>query len=399
MSIKVGYIRNRYPEIRNIINKGGESSTYVQIGKVRLKLLLLSRAFEKIARRVFSRNIGMNNDLHAIYKPVFRPDVDVIHTINTVCDTSVPWVSTFETMIPRTNCLCCREWETGKLTPDRITIHGFELLATDSCKALIALSESNRKIQLQIMEALNIECCDVVAKKIRVLPPQQPLLISKDELNAKFEGVHECIEFIFIGGLFYRKGGAQILDAMDHMVSKGMKLHLTIISSLVDDGFTHITEKEKAHYEHMIKEKEWISHYSQLPNAQVLELCTKAHVGLLPSMADTYGYSVLEMQAGGCPVITTDIRAMPEINNEECGYVIAVPKYPSTEAKYDTPEDLEILKRTIYQGMCGILKEIWNDPGHIIEKSKAAVDRIERDHSPKKHEQTLSQIYQQVVER
>lgn len=393
MSKRVGYIRNRYPEIRNIINKGGESSTYVQIGKVRLKLILLSRAFEIIARRVFSRNISMNNDLYAIYKPVFRPEVDVIHTFNTVCDTSVPWISTFETMIPRTNRLCCREWETGKLTPDRFTVHGFDLLANDSCKALIALSESNRKIQLQIMEALNIECRDVVAKKIRVLPPQQPLLISKDELSAKFEGIHECVEFIFIGGLFYRKGGAQILDAMDHMVSKGMKLHLTIISSLVDDGFTHITEKEKARYEHMIKEKEWISHYPQLPNTQVLELCKKAHVGLLPSMADTYGYSVLEMQAGGCPVITTDIRAMPEINNEECGYVIAVPKYPSTEAKYETLEDLEILKRTIYQGMCGILKEIWNDPGHIIQKSKAAVDRIERDHSPAQYAQTLFDIY------
>ena len=399
MKFRIGYIRNRYPEIRNIIDKACESSTYVQIGKIRLKLLLLSRAFEIIARKVISRNISMNNDLHAIYKPVFRPAVDVIHTFNTACDTTVPWVSTFETMIPRTNRLCCRDWETGKLMPDRITAHGFELLASDSCKALIALSESNKNMQLQIMEALRIPNRDVIAKKMVVLPPPQPLLISHDELNAKFDSIQDCINFIFIGGLFYRKGGAQILDAMDDMVNKGMKLHLTIVSSLIDDGFTHITDKEKARYERMIAEKEWITHYPQLPNAQVLELCKKAHIGLLPSMADTYGYSVLEMQAGGCPVITTDIRAMPEINNDECGYVISVPKYPSTEAKYDTPEALANLERTIYCGIHDVLEEIWNNPERIAMKAKAAVGRIDREHSPRKYAEVLSHIYQKAVER
>ena len=397
MKQRIGYIRNRYPEIRNIINKGGESSTYVQIGKVRLKLLLLSRAFEIIARRVINRNISMNNDLHAVYKPVLRPKVDVIHTFNTVCDTSVPWVSTFETMVPRTNCLCCRDWETGVLTPDRITAHGFDLLASDSCKALIALSEANRKMQLQIMKALNIQCRETIANKIIVLPPPQQLLISRDELNDKFKDIQDCINFIFIGGLFFRKGGAQILDAMDEMVAKGMKLHLTIVSSLVDDGFTHISDEEKARYERMIVEKEWITHFSQLPNVQVLELCKKAHVGLLPSMADTYGYSVLEMQAGGCPVITTDIRAMPEINNDECGYVISVPKYPSTEAKYTTEDDLSLLKLTIYQGLLNILETLWMHPECIVAKAKATVDRIENEHSPERFAQSLSAIYHSAV--
>jgi len=399
MERRIGFIRNRYPEIRNIIHRAGDESVYVQIGKVRLKFLLFLRACEVLKKRFFGCDVSMNNDLHAIYKPVFKPKVDVIHTFNTVCDTSVPWVSTFETMIPRTDCLCCRDWETGVLAPDHITEHGFDLLASDSCKALIALSESNKNMQLQIMEALNIQCRNAIAKKITVLPPPQQLLISQDELNAKFDGIHDCISFIFIGGLFYRKGGAQILDAMDKMVARGMKLHLTIVSSLVDDGFTHVSDKEKARYERMIAEKEWITHYPQLPNAQVLELCKKAHVGLLPSMADTYGYSVLEMQAGGCPVITTDIRAMPEINNYECGYVIAVPKYPSTEAKYDTPEDLDILKRTIYQGLCDALEKIWDNPGSAVEKAQAAVARIAREHSPEKYAEALSHLYKNATAR
>lgn len=398
MKYKIGYIRNRYPEIRNIIGKGSNDEVYQQIGKIRLKALYLSRAIEIIAGRLFRRNFGMNNDLHAIYKPLKKPQVDVIHTFNTVCDTETPWISTFETMIPRTNCLCCREWETGILSPDRITVRGFELLERDNCKSILALSESTKQMQIQIMEALDIQHRNVIANKIVVLAPPQPLLISREELETKFGNVGEEIQFIFIGGLFYRKGGAQILDAMNKMVVKGMKLHLTIVSSLVDDGFTHITEKEKARYEQMITEKKWITHYPHLPNAQVLELCKKAHIGLLPSMADTYGYSVLEMQAGGCPVITTDIRAMPEINNNECGYIIYVPKYPSTEAKYTTEEDLNLLKSTIYQGMLNILETIWRHPDCIVEKAKATVARIENEHSPEKYAQALSEIYHKAAE-
>lgn len=396
MNLKIGYIRNRYPEIRNIINRGGQEIQYVHIGKARLFLLDVYRAFEIISLRLLKSKVQMNSDIHMVYKSVSASDIDVIHTFNTVCDVSVPWVSTFETMIPRTNCLCCRDWEVGTLVPDEITLYGFKLCASEHCKTLIALSESTKIMQTLIMEALKIPNREVIAEKIKVLPPPQPVLITPDELNKKFQNIHERIEFLFIGGLFYRKGGAQILDAMQAMVSKGMKLHLTIVSSLVDDGFTRISAEEKQQYQRMISECDWITHYPKLPNAEVLKLCKKAHVGMLPSMADTYGYAILEMQAGGCPVITTDIRAMAEINNNACGYIIPVPKYPSTEAIYDTPESLEILKRTIYQGLRNVLDEIQNNPDAVEKKSEAVLSRLKRDHSPEKYARELSLIYEKA---
>lgn len=51
-----------------------------------------------------------------------------------------------------------------------------------------------------------------------------------------------------------------------------------------------------------------------------------SHVGLLQTWSDTYGYSVLEFQACACSVITTDLRALPEINNNEVGWLIELPK-------------------------------------------------------------------------
>jgi len=70
-----------------------------------------------------------------------------------------------------------------------------------------------------------------------------------------------------------------------------------------------------------------ITYYEYLPNNEILELMKyKIQVGMLPTRGDTYGYSVLEFQASGCPVISTDVRALLEINNEDCGWIINVPK-------------------------------------------------------------------------
>lgn len=38
-----------------------------------------------------------------------------------------------------------------------------------------------------------------------------------------------------------------------------------------------------------MEESSWITHYEALPNSEVIDLCRKAHMGLMPTFADTYG--------------------------------------------------------------------------------------------------------------
>lgn len=390
----IGYIRSRYPELRCIIKRGGDENRYVQIGKWRNRFLMLSRAREILTGKVLRRHIGIDWNKHAIYKPTFSPRVNVIHTFNTVCDTIVPWVTSFETAVPRTKQTCSRDWQNGKVAPDSITQYGFELLARDSCGALIAISEANKNIQLSMMEAMDIPNREVIANKIVVLPPPQPVLITPEELNAKFDAAADRLEFIFVGGLFFRKSGAQMLEAFKSLRNQYQNFHLTVISSLsYGDSVSQTTAEDQAHWRAFLESTDWITFYEKLPNPQVLELCKKAHVGLLPTMADTYGYSVIEMQSCGCAVITTDSRALSEMNNEECGYLIHVPKHSSSEAKYDTPEDLETLKSTIYDGLYHIISGILAEPEKVKAKAQAAVAKISRDHSPEKYAEKLSELY------
>ena len=398
MSIKVGYIRNRYPEVRNIINKVADNVEYLHIGKWRNYLHYGLRLIDRISSRYLHRGQVMGFSYDAIYRPIIRPKVDVIHTFNAVCDTTVPWVCTFETSVPRTNQVCCRDWEYHKMKADNVTARGYKLLASDNCRALIALSEANKRIQLLMMDAFDIQEKAEIEKKIVVLPPPQPLLISQSEFESKFSDITNGIEIIFVAGLFFRKGGAQIIDVLQEYINRGVKLHLTVVSSMALDDLSKATPSDLVHYERLIEKADWITHYRSLPNKEVLQLCKKAHVGLLPSMADTYGYSVLEMQSCGCPVITTDIRALAEVNNDDCGFVIKVPKQPSTEAKYDTDEDHQILKKKIEDGLRHAFSIVFESPDILKGKAQNAMERIIREHSPEVFAQRLGAIYKNAIQ-
>lgn len=116
-------------------------------------------------------------------------------------------------------------------------------------------------------------------------------------------------------------------------------------------------------------------------------------IGLLPTRADTYGYSILEMQAAGTPVITTNVRAIPEINTDETGWIIEVPKNSMGEANYQTKDDLKKLRETIQNGLTVILEDILLNTDTINPRRKASLDRILKEHNPKDYEKVIEKIY------
>jgi glycosyltransferase involved in cell wall biosynthesis len=143
----------------------------------------------------------------------------------------------------------------------------------------------------------------------------------------------------------------------------------------------------------MLKKEEWIDIFENIPNEKVLELIKQSHIGLLPTWSDTYGFSVLEMQAAGVPVITTDIRALPEINNEDCGWLIHLPQNRLKQALYFTDEQREELKRTLKVQLENILEGIFTNPEQLPEKSANSLDRIKKNHDPLIVSEKLKAIY------
>lgn len=306
---------------------------------------------------------------------------DIFHFFNTVSFGKKPWVTTFETKIPRFGNASQKLYKTG-----------VKLMAGKSCRKLIAMSECARKIELDFIKEDYPQYYDVIEKKLTVIYPSQKLLI-QEYTQKELEVV---LSFIMVGAEFFRKGGMEVLRAFDKLLSNGKSINLYIISSMEYTGYA--TESDcKTAMDIIKKHSGHIFYYSSLPNQEVLRLFSKCHVALLPTYAETFGYSVLEAQASGCPVITTDIRALPEINNPDTGWVIPVPKDELRFGKINSDAERIEFSNAVSSGLEKVILDIIDNPGQIADKGIACIKRIKEKHSPEMNARELERIYNMAL--
>ncbi len=271
-------------------------------------------------------------------------------------------------------------------------------MSSDPCKKLIAMSECNLAIQKYFLSHFPDYRAEIEKKLTVIHPPQEKLVSSFEDKNLPLEGE---INFLFVGSAFLRKGGAEILDAFRELRSEhGYNIKLTIVSSLAIDNYA---AKEKSKDVKMAKSiidqnRDWISYFGYLPNDEVIERMKSAHVGLLPTYADSYGFSVLEFQAAGCPVISTNVRALPEINNDDIGWVIDIPKNRLGEALYTTKESRLAISEAVKTGIKRAVEEIMEDRQLISRKADAALGHIDDCHSPEVFSRKLGEIYARALQ-
>ena len=363
----------------------------------------IRKTFRYLKRILLKTRKGMNWDVF-VYDPFTKPKVDLLHTFNHVCNAGgLPWIVTFESTVPRTNQTVNRPWEKdGKeYTPDKFTGKSINFLADDSCKACIAISMSAFNIQRNMLNHMNVssKVKESINGKTIILHPPQELLCTEEEVKQKYLNIHQCIEILFVGRMFYRKGGKMIVEALEKCLPAETKFHLTIVSSFQEDNGLYMEDSE---YTLALKEKlentSWITWIKSLPNSEVLKLCKKAHVGCLPTLQDTYGYSTLEMQACGCPVITTNVRACPEINSEECGWIVPI-KIDNIggEAILFNREDRKEREEEIVNGLVRVFNDIFENPDKIEEKALNARKRIVKEHSLEEYEKKLNALYRKAI--
>ncbi|MBK8497394.1 MAG: glycosyltransferase family 4 protein [Flavobacteriales bacterium] len=368
--ITVGITGTGYPEKRNIIDLPHEGVRFV---RHRDPVQWLDLLYFKATGRI-------NDSLHAVHNHLGFGRADVLHFFNTVSLSRTPWVSTFETRIPRI------------YQPKRRL---FEALARPACKRLIAMSQRALRIQDRLLDAHHDAKSEVLAKTIVLHPAQRVLIGSIVEKNP----VGEHIKLAFVGHEFFRKGGLPTLRALDRLIGGGAPLHLTIVSDLLtgdhvsQSGASELNEASAI----IARYPERITHHHQLPNAEVMALLRRTDVVLLPTLHDSYGYSVLEGQALGCPVISTDVAALPEINDDERGWMIHAPKDELGEGLWRTKEARMLFSTAIEEQLTAHLEAIVRDPASIKVKGARALERIRKDHDPGDRARVLDGIYAEAI--
>ncbi len=379
--MKIGILTEGYPNKRNI--------NYLTHNKyIRINSLNKTVYYKKFG---FSDGCSYNG---FFFELLFY---DVAHFFNTISLSKAPWITTFETAVPFYNKEISEylyaDFDINAVRNYKKLEEGLKCCASNSCKALIAISKCTQDIQLKLVANFPQYEDAIKLKLIQLYPPQELLINSVEE---KSQYVDEKLTFIFVGREFYRKGGLAILRCFEKLSLK-YDFNLIIVSNLNNDIPHIFTKKDEQEAKYLIKKYNgnWLKYYESLRNEQVLDLMKRSHIGLLPTYSDTFGYSVLEFQAAGCPVISSDIRALPEINNNKCGWLMNI----GEKTKHGEIKNLGFVLKNqeMERKMFDLISLILTTGFVEKEKIDFCIQRIKENHSLEEYEKTLSNIYKEVA--
>lgn len=356
----VGLQRKRYPEIRTIIDPLD--------GKVEFRLSKNNELLDEHLREQAVRSTHFHSN-SAI------PDcdgVDIFHFFNTIPLNRVPFVTTFETAVPRWWGVDESTWRMG-----------MDILGSPLCRGLIAISQNAMAIHEDTVgRRAPAWLVDNILQKTKVLhPPQKQGPI--DLLDKFYDD--DVLRVGFVGGEILRKGGLEFLEAASELLCAGAKLEAHIVSETKPrntnapwdaDGAARLDRVRSIAANHP-----GIIHlHGKLRAGEVMELLSRCHIAVLPSYEDTYGYSVLEAQSLCCPVITTNQRAFPEINNQDTGWIIDLPLkgFGSVDVT-----DFKAVSIECRHQLVRVLSSIMGSPrSELRDKARAGWKRIGDHHNP-----------------
>lgn len=385
--MKIGIAENGYPIKRNILNKV-QGADYILLRKNNNFFHSLSTLKKLVTRKKLN--------FEGKYYFWQKPKIDVLHLYNDINYSSQKWVSTFETLVPRFPETKNDHQKAEPFhTKNKKTEKALKNISKEYCLGIIAISNASANITRELLRHYN-DLGRKVSSKLKVIHPPQEILVQKPQTIDK--NLQE-LQLIFIGTQFHLKGGVEMFEVLKKLKNK-YSFNLTVISSFHTDNYvTKVTEEDTIKTKEILLNESWIKIHEGIPNEKVLELIKQSHIGLLPTWSDTYGFSVLEMQACGVPVITTDIRALPEINNNNCGWVIHLPQNRLKQGLYFNEDQKKNLKITLKNQLEKILIDIFENKEQINYKSKKCLERISNEHDPVKFGDRIMEIYDQKKER
>ena len=377
--MKVGITNNQYPEQRNILVN--PENQYINLKKSNLFYFI-----NPLRTRLLKKNKTF------VFQPVpfsGAARADILHLFNEVAITRQKWVASFETELPRVLPVA------GVAKQDNPELQRLiPYLLKDNCLGLIAISDATLNIQMKLFKA---DVARQIQRKTVVLHPPQTLFVQQ-----KAPRQSGTLRLIFAGNEFYRKGGAEVVLAISELIEEkrldASQLDVQLIGDLAKRrNVAHRQfQDDEAFYrdiENRIKRHRCFTHHTQMENSALMQLFRQSDAGLLPTWQETYGFSVLEMQANGCPVITSNVRALPEINPDSAGWVLASPLNADREYSITSTEQKTQLRQSLVEGLKSTLLAIIERPEMLQEKGEAAILRIKEQHDTGRYIARLNDIY------
>jgi len=383
--MKIGITNNQYPERRNIIVN--PDNTYLNLKKHNLFYFL-----NPFRTRILQKNKTF------VFLPLpllARQQPDILHLFNEVAITRRKWLATFETELPRVLPVAgVAKQDNPELK--RLIPH----VLKDNCFGLIAISEATLNIQMKLFQHKPDIAKRMRAKTVVLHPPQKLFC------QQKMPRSPGKLRLVFAGGEFYRKGGAEVVLAITQLLDEKKidesQLEVQLIGDLTKrHNIAHRQYQDNEEFyrsiENRIQRYRCFKHQTRMDNAALMALFRHSDVGLLPTWQETYGFSVLEMQSSGCPVITSNVRALPEINPPGAGWCIGGALNDDREYGISSVTEKDHLRQALINALKRTLMDIIEDPTIAHEKGEGAITRIREQHCPLRYIHQLNDIYHRGV--
>ncbi|MDR3536967.1 MAG: glycosyltransferase family 4 protein [Acetobacteraceae bacterium] len=258
-----------------------------------------------------------------LFKPWPVRRFDLVHAFNRIPVGRCPFVIGFESHLPRAFGIeggRWWDWMTG-------------MLASERCRGIVAISDFARRMFLAQHERATKSAAarEILSGKLHMRLPNLALPPVADLVQADETGE---IRLVFVGNHFARKGGCVAVVMAELARARGIPLVVDIVSRLEMGGAIWTdpsdTETFKPYLARLALPN--VRVHRDLANAEVLALLRRAHVSLLTTFGDTFGYSALESLANGTPVLATRQGALPEfIAHGENGFLLDLPTTPDGE--------------------------------------------------------------------
>ena len=211
--------------------------------------------------------------------------------------------------------------------------------ALKNARQIIAVSENTKRDLIKLYGG-QPEKIEVIHHGYNVRPLRSNKIVRPLRSNI-------CPFILFIGRLEVKKNIQGLIKAFNLLKKKYQIPHKLILVGPRGYGY------ENSKFKNDVIEKGYIS---QEEKSQLLE---KADLFVLPSFYEGFGMPILEAQAVGCPVITSNVSSMPEVAGQ--GALLIKPKNIEgiAEAMYKVISDKEFKKDLVTKGYENIKKFSW----------------------------------------
>jgi glycosyltransferase involved in cell wall biosynthesis len=206
----------------------------------------------------------------------------------------------------------------------------------------------------------------------------------------------DLLRVVFVGTDWATKGGPVAGRVAAACAQRRLPIEVHVVSSL-RHGYADDARRELYDRDRRIITDGPVIYHGPLPNHEVHALIGRSHVLMLPSLGDTFGYSVLEGFAHALPALVSSTHALPEIvETGRNGIVVNLPTNDLGSWEHLGRKEWDCIDEayaSMTEQACDALERIVMGEIDYDAMSSRALDQLRLQHAPLARNRRLDEIY------